>query len=1076
MKRGRITINKISVPELPKVVPRKRLFRMLDERQHYKVTWVSGMAGSGKTTLAASYLAARNVPCLWYRIDEGDIDLANFFYYLGMATKKATPRKRKPLPLLTPEYFPGVSVFSQRYFENLSARLTAPFFIVFDDYHTVPLTAQFHNVFRDGLLKLSPDIHTVILSRADPPPAFARMLANNVMRIIGPNDLRLNLDESKKIVEIESGISPPAEIIEQIHEKIRGWAAGLILMTKSIKAGDTTPEFSDTFTPTEIFDYLTSEILDKMEESTREFLLKTAFLPRITVSIAQDLTGRADSGRILSSLRRNHILTEKLSSIISTYQYHPLFREFLISRAGETFDRDEISRLKKRSAELLEASEQMEEAIDLYHEAGDMENYIRLIHKQAKDLIAQGRNRTLEQWIRKIHEDILKNNPWLLYWLGVSCQHFSAAEARGYFESAFYLFERRQDMDGLYLSWTGIIDSIAYEWNYFTEFDQWIEWLDNRICSGHSFPSRDIEAKVTVCMMCALVIRNPERPDIIRWVEQALSLSRKSGNINLRILAIDWAMMYYSWIGDFARTETIRDESKELVKSYRTSPAMMIHWKWIDISTRLSTMTDIEAAQAEISEALDLVNHTGLHVWEHIFFMPGIFASLLMGEFSKAEYYLKRFESILDNAHFHGYAVFHHFAGLYNLLTGNGSRALAQAETAVKLSDETGYVLATIVCRIQLAYVLHEQGKSREALKELSQAHSKAHETKSSIYTFMCLIVKSKITMDQGKDEEGIELLRDGLSLGRIHNYMNMIWWWHPTIVSQLCERALMEGIEVEYVKKLIRAHKLVPESPPYHIENWPWALKIHTFDRFQIIKDGKPLRFEGKTQTRPIELLKVLIACGGIEISVENIIDALWYEADGDMAQSAFSTTLNRLRKLIGHKEAIQLQDGKLTIDQKYCWMDTRAFSNTLNEADDLWKRGKKKEAVDLYEKAITIYAGHFLAEESGKPWIIPTRERLKNLFLTAVTKLGMFREQEKEFEKATGYYMKGLAVDNLEESFYRRLMECYYNLGRHADAVKVYRRCRDTLATVLDVDPSEETAKIYKMIKSPGTQFSMK
>ncbi len=52
-------------------------------------------------------------------------------------------------------------------------------------------------------------------------------------------------------------------------------------------------------------------------------------------------------------------------------------------------------------------------------------------------------------------------------------------------------------------------------------------------------------------------------------------------------------------------------------------------WKWIDISTRLSTMTDIEAALPEISEALDLVNHAGLHVWEHIFFMPSTFSTTL---------------------------------------------------------------------------------------------------------------------------------------------------------------------------------------------------------------------------------------------------------------------------------------------------------------------------------------------------------------------------------------------------------------------------------------------------------------
>jgi two-component SAPR family response regulator len=81
------------------------------------------------------------------------------------------------------------------------------------------------------------------------------------------------------------------------------------------------------------------------------------------------------------------------------------------------------------------------------------------------------------------------------------------------------------------------------------------------------------------------------------------------------------------------------------------------------------------------------------------------------------------------------------------------------------------------------------------------------------------------------------------------------------------------------------------------------------------------------------------------------------------------------------------------------------------------------------------------------------------------------MFCEQKKEFEKATGYYMKGLTVDNLEERFYRHLMECFYNLGRHANAVKVYRRCRDILAKVLGVDPSLATEELYKRIKPRRT-----
>ena len=1068
MKRRGASINKITPPELPDVVLRERLFKLLDRKKQHRATWISGMAGSGKTTLIASYIANRKHSCLWYRIDEGDCDFSTFFHYLGLAVKKATPRSRKSLPILTPEYFLGISVFTQRYFENLSVRLPPPSCIVFDDYQSIPLTSPFHDVLKDGILKISGDIHVFIVSRTDPPPAFAALVANKKMRIIDSRELCLNLSESKKVIQRETGEKLADNVTAQIHEKTRGWAAGLVLMAKSIIRGTISPEHLDTCVPLEIFDYFVGELFDKMDKTTKNFLLKTAVFPRMTVPMAEELTNMPDAGRLLSSLRRNNIFTERFFTSIPTYQYHALFREFLITRASEQFGRHTISQLKQHAANLLAASGQAEDAVELFFEAGDMEGLIPVIMNMAPTLMAHGRNKTLEGWIKKIPEDLLHGHPWLLYWLGVSCQHFSSAEARGYFEKAFHLFETGPDTAGLLLSWAGIIDSIAYQWNYFTEFDPWIAWLENWIQSGHPFPSPEIEAKVTVCMMYASAIRNPERPDMTQWVEQALLLSQKNGDINLRLQAIDWAMTYYSWIGDFARTETIRDESKELVKSHQTSPAMIIHWKWIDISTRLTTMTDIESAPAEISETLKLINHTGLHVWEHIFFMPGIFASLLLGDVANADYYLKRFESILDNTHIHGYAVFHHFAGLYNMLTGNHIRALAHAETATRLSDETGYVLATIVCRIQLAYNLHEQGKPQESLQELNRAHAEAQETKSIIYLFMCLLLRSKCALDDGKDRKGLEYLKEAMSLGRKHNYLNMVWWLQFDMLAQLCTKALEQGIEVEYVQRLIRCHNLTPDIPPYHIEHWPWAVKIYTFESLLVSIDGRPLHFKGKAQKRPLELLKAIIAYGGIDIPTDRVIDSLWDEADGDMAHSAFSTTLNRLRALMVHKEAILLKEGRITLNQRYCWVDTLAFQHTLERGEELCHKGHAKEAAGLYETGLSFYKGHFLADDEGKPWILLTRERLKNFFLSTIMKLGKFHERKQAYGKAITYYESGLSIDNLAEVLYQRLMVCHHQLGHHADAVKTYQHCRKTCATVLGVDPSPETEELYKSITS--------
>jgi hypothetical protein len=119
-------MSKITRPILTGVFQRKRLFSLIDRLQKQPVIWVSGPPGCGKTTLVSSYLEARKIPCLWYQVDEGDADPATFFYYMGLAARKTSPRRRKPLPLLTPEYLQGIITFTQKYFEDLYSRLKVP--------------------------------------------------------------------------------------------------------------------------------------------------------------------------------------------------------------------------------------------------------------------------------------------------------------------------------------------------------------------------------------------------------------------------------------------------------------------------------------------------------------------------------------------------------------------------------------------------------------------------------------------------------------------------------------------------------------------------------------------------------------------------------------------------------------------------------------------------------------------------------------------------------------------------------------------------------------------------------------
>ncbi len=56
MSEPRVLLAKTTRPSYSGVLPRKRLFDLLDRARQKPIIWITGPPGSGKTALAASYL------------------------------------------------------------------------------------------------------------------------------------------------------------------------------------------------------------------------------------------------------------------------------------------------------------------------------------------------------------------------------------------------------------------------------------------------------------------------------------------------------------------------------------------------------------------------------------------------------------------------------------------------------------------------------------------------------------------------------------------------------------------------------------------------------------------------------------------------------------------------------------------------------------------------------------------------------------------------------------------------------------------------------------------------------------
>lgn len=1072
MKTNTTLISKITPPNSSGVFLRKRLITHLDAGRRQPVIWVSGPAGSGKTTLVSSYLDSRKLPCLWYRVDAGDTDIATFFYYLGLAAKKAAPRSRQSLPLFTPEYLPGVSVFTRRFFEKLYERLQPPCALVFDNYQDAPLESGFHEAMREGLSLVPEGITVMVISRNDPPAAFARLRAEKQIAFLGWKEIRFTPAESRKLIGMHRPGRLTNDALAEVQKKTEGWAAGLVLIAESAKARGLDRHLLETMMPEEIFDYFGDELLKKTDEEKRLFLLKTAFLPKMTASTAELLTGVRTAERILSQLSRDNYFTEKHILRESVYRYHPLFREFLVHQAQELFSKGEILRLQKRAAELLEQSGHYEDAAELFRRAEDWNGFARLVRSCAEMMIAQGRTQTLEGWLRSFPEPYREQAPWLLYLLGTCAVSMSPAGSQPFFERAFLLFKARKDGQGVFLAWSGVVGAICLGWGEFTQADSWIEMLGKLLRQYPEPFTAEIEARVTTSMLLALTLRQPDHRDISAWVKRAhIVVQRDDTGIRLKSFINVYLGLYYLWIGDHGGAEVVIKGVREAAASPDALPLAQILGRLMEAVYQVRIGRH-DLCRSAVVEGLALAASTGVVIWNSQLYSQGAMNALSEGNPAEAAEYLQKMSAVFLESRRVDACMYHYSTAWEALLRRELPRAAEHAEAALRFALEAGTPFHEGISRVALAQVLHEQGEDRKAAANLAQAHRIAAQMKSRILDFMVLVCRSLIALDEKDRTAALNTLSRTMALGREQGYTNFYWWRHG-VMSRLCARALEGGIEIEYVQNLIRKRSLRPIDPSLTHASWPWPIKIYTLGRFELVRDGEPVRFAGKVQQKPLALLKALIALGGRSVAEERLTDLLWPDADGDLAHKSFDMTVIRLRKLIGHDNAVQIHERQLSLDDRVCWVDVRALEDVLARTEAAWNKGattqgSQAETLRLCDKAFELYQGHFLPADIGHSWALSSRERLRSKFHRLIVKLGEYLGRQGQWERAAEVFQKGLETDSLAEELHLHLMICYQQLGRKAEALAVYNRCRELLLSSLGVSPSPKMEEVYKTLKA--------
>ena len=400
-----LAATKLRPPTLPgPLVQRSRLDAILTAgiETQVRLVLVSAPAGSGKSTLVASWLAGRSQAAAWLQAEEGDNDPGRFWAFFVEAISEVLPGVRaavKPAVLASSGDDDLVISMLISALAEQDSRLV----IVVDDYHLIT-----NDVIHGGMERLielcPPQVTIVISTRFDPPLRLGRLRVRGHLLEVRGDGLCFEPAEATSLLGADEGPLGAVEI-ELLLDRTEGWAAGLVLARLSLEQVPDASRFIREFHGDDqlIVDYLSDEFLAGLSPDHRHRLITTSILEQMSGSVVDAVCESSDGTTWLNETASHNQLVIGLDRTGEWYRYHHLLRDLLRLEAKTSIP-DQLPDLHRRAAAWFESEGDHHRAVTHRLQAGDRQEAARLMTVLGPQLIASNQTETLRSVLVSIGE------------------------------------------------------------------------------------------------------------------------------------------------------------------------------------------------------------------------------------------------------------------------------------------------------------------------------------------------------------------------------------------------------------------------------------------------------------------------------------------------------------------------------------------------------------------------------------------------------------------------------------------------------------------------------------------------
>ena len=912
---------KLSRPQIGRVFDRVRLFGRLDDLDTGPALWISGPAGAGKTTLAATWLRSKpDTPVLWLRLESDDANVATCATQLDMLWRDVAATDAAWVPLGRDDVA-DPSGWLRRRLRFLLPRLPAAWRLVLDNVHELPADSPMLAALADNLSELPPGVRWLFISRQRAPAAFSRALARQQLRALDADELRLDSDETRHLARLHGR----ADAVLAALDPAQGWAAGLTLMLLGRADAEHLPAFDAL---DRLFDFFAGEVLIGMPEVEQQALLRIALLPRVEGAQALALTGFEGAPALLARLAADSVFTQCVVGHVPTYVLHSLFADFLRRRLAQSVDRNEHAGLLRRAATVALQAGDRDTSVMLLAQSGAVDDAVDVLARTAPSDVSCGRINALARLIAALPPSAAAR---LALWRGFcaadDCPHDALADA----ERAYADAVASGDTAACCAA-TALAASVLVAGRRMQELGPWIDRLEADGADPAAAAGGALGSVIVPGLLAALVFHRPWH----RWTpvlaDHAEALLQHEAARGQQLLLGPLAF-HLHWSGELERLDRLIARIDALCQSALASPQALVRW-W-SVAILVKSMTGHNAsAQVDVTRAVALAEvEPALEGQRCAVELLACIVATVRRDVPALRWHLARAAANLQPTNAADRTMLEQQTGVAALLEDDRANALRVMRAAVNSGRSSGFAIRDHIALLSNALAAAHAGELDEATSLLVLVRAHPIYPVCRWHQWFGALVAALVVLRRGDHDAAACELATALGVARRFGYRDApLLFAAQGVMPALMALALSRGIEPAIATEIVRRHRLAP--PPEADECWPWPVRVHAIGGLTVAVDGAPMASTRKESRRLVELLELLAAHGHDAVPIDDIADALWPDADGDAARESLDNAVYRLRKALGGKERVVQRHGALALSVDHCWIDVAAAAQAMHQA----------------------------------------------------------------------------------------------------------------------------------------------